>query len=359
MAQDLPITFGEVLNLGALGVNLEYVKFGTTTMESDKFVCVCEQVNGQASVVIVDLAAGNQVQRRPINAEAAIMNPVSKVIALRSENQLQIFNMELRAKMKSHLMTEPVVFWRWISVNTIALVTGSAVYHWSLDGDSAPVKMFDRHASLGAGTQIISYEASPDGKWLLLVGIAQGDGGRIVGNMQLYSVEKKVSQVLNGHAGAFASMKPPGRTDDAQVLVFAGTKGDTPQQLFIMEVGRDKDAPGGVFRLPPQAIPFAADAANDFPVSMLVSPSDDVVYMITKMGYLFLFDAHTGKPIYRARVSQDTVFVTALESKSKGMLGITRRGQLLHFAINKTKLVPYVVNTLRDSQLALTLADPS
>ncbi|KAJ0411653.1 hypothetical protein ATCC90586_004122 [Pythium insidiosum] len=356
MAQDLPITFGEVLNLGALGVNPEYVKFGTTTMESDKFVCVCEQVNGQASVVIVDLAAGNQVQRRPINAEAAIMNPVSKVIALRSENQLQIFNMELRAKMKSHLMTEPVVFWRWISVNTIALVTGSAVYHWSLDGDSAPVKMFDRHASLGAGTQIISYEASPDGKWLLLVGIAQGDGGRIVGNMQLYSVEKKVSQVLNGHAGAFASMKPPGRNDDAQVLVFAGTKGDTPQQLFIMEVGRDKDAPGGVFRLPPQAIPFAADAANDFPVSMLVSPSDDVVYMITKMGYLFLFDAHTGKPIYRARVSQDTVFVTALESKTKGMLGITRRGQLLHFAINKTKLVPYVVNTLRDSQLALTLA---
>ncbi len=95
-------------------------------MESDKFVCVCEQVNGQASVVIVDMSAGNAVQRRPINAEAAIMNPVSKVIALRSENQLQIFNMELRAKMKSHLMPDPVVFWRWISVNNIALVTASA-----------------------------------------------------------------------------------------------------------------------------------------------------------------------------------------------------------------------------------------
>ncbi|KAF1331725.1 Clathrin heavy chain, partial [Globisporangium splendens] len=356
MAQDLPITFGEVLNLGALGVNPDYVKFGTTTMESDKFVCVCEQVNGQASVVIVDLSAGNSVQRRPINAEAAIMNPVSKVIALRSENQLQIFNMELRAKMKSHLMNEPVVFWRWVSVNLIALVTGSAVYHWSIEGDSAPVKVFDRHANLGPGTQIISYEASHDNKWMLLVGIAQGDGGRIVGNMQLYSMEKKVSQVLQGHAGAFAEMTPPGRTDKGQVLVFAGTKGDTPQQLFIMEVGRDRDAPGGVFRLPPQNIPFAADAQNDFPVSMLVSPNDDVIYMITKMGYLFLFDAHTGKPLYRARVSQDTTFVTTLDSKSKGMLGITRRGQLLQFAINRTKLVPYVVNTLRDSQLALALA---
>ncbi|KAG7385041.1 hypothetical protein PHYPSEUDO_001977 [Phytophthora pseudosyringae] len=357
MAQDLPITFGEVLNLSTLGVNLDYVKFGTTTMESDKFVCVCEQVNGQASVVIVDMAAGNTVQRRPINAEAAIMNPVSKVIALRAENQLQIFNMELRAKMKSHLMNEAVVFWRWISVNTIALVTASAVFHWSIEGDSPPAKIFDRHANLGAGTQIISYEASGDNQWMLLVGISQGEGGRIVGNMQLYSMDKKVSQVLQGHAGAFAQMKPPGRTDDAQVLVFAGTKGNgEPMQLFIMEVGRERDAPGGVFRLPPAPIPFAADAQADFPVSMLVSPGDDVVYMITKMGYLFLFDAHSGKPVYRARVSQDTTFVTCLESKSKGMLGITRRGQLLQFAINKAKLVPYVVNTLRDSQLALALA---
>ncbi|POM79426.1 Clathrin heavy chain, partial [Phytophthora palmivora] len=259
--------------------------------------------------------------------------------------------------MKSSTFLGAVLFWRWISVNTIALVTASAVFHWSIEGDSPPTKIFDRHANLSAGTQIISYEASADNQWMLLVGISQGEGGRIAGNMQLYSMEKKVSQVLQGHAGAFAQMKPPGRTDDAQVLVFAGTKGaGEPMQLFIMEVGRDRDAPGGVFRLPPQPIPFAADAQADFPVSMLVSPSDDIVYMITKMGYLFLFDAHSGKPVYRARVSQDTTFVTCLESKSKGMLGITRRGQLLQFAINKTKLVPYVVNTLRDSQLALALA---
>ncbi|CCI49675.1 unnamed protein product [Albugo candida] len=307
-------------------------------MESDKFICVCEKVDGQASVVILDMAAGNSVQRRPINAEAAIMNPVSKVIALRSENQLQIFNMELRAKMKSFLMTEAVVFWRWISVNSIALVTATAVFHWSLEGDSPPVKIFDRHANLGAGTQIISYEASQDNQWMLLVGISQGEGGRIVGNMQLYSMEKKVSQVLQGHAGSFTKMKPPGRAEDGHILVFAGIKGDGPQQLFIMEVGRDKDAPGGVFRLPPQNIPFAADAQNDFPVSIVVAMDEDIIYMITKMGYLFLFDAHTGKPVYRARVSQDTVFVTTYDTKGKGMLGITRRGQVLQFSINKAKL---------------------
>ncbi|OQS04982.1 clathrin heavy chain [Thraustotheca clavata] len=354
MAADLPITFGEVLNLSTLGVNLDYVKFGTCAMESDKFITVCETVNGAANVVIIDMAAGNSVQRRPIAAEAAIMNPLTKVIALRAGSQLQIFNMELRAKMKSHQMTDPIVFWRWITPNTIGMVTATAVYHWSIEGDSPPSKQFDRHANLGPNTQIISYETSADNQWLLLVGIAAGEGGRIDGNMQLYSKDKKVSQVLQGHAGTFTTMKPPGRTDDAQVLCFAGTKGDAPLQLFIMEVGTN--AAGQTFRLPPQPIPFAADAVNDFPVSMLAAPGDDIIYMITKMGYLFLFDIHTGKPVYRARVAQDTVFVTALHTASKGMLGITRRGQLLQFSINQQKLVPYVVGTLRDSQLALQLA---
>jgi clathrin heavy chain len=50
-------------------------------MESDKFITVCE--TGQSQIAIVDLAAGNSISRQKISAEAAIMNPLSKVIALR------------------------------------------------------------------------------------------------------------------------------------------------------------------------------------------------------------------------------------------------------------------------------------
>ena len=41
-----------------------------------------------AQVAIVDLAAGNTVTRQKMSAEAAIMNPVSKVIALRGTMKL-------------------------------------------------------------------------------------------------------------------------------------------------------------------------------------------------------------------------------------------------------------------------------
>ncbi|KAL3667717.1 hypothetical protein V7S43_007270 [Phytophthora oleae] len=355
MSHALPITFEEELNLISLGVNLDNVKPGSTTMESDKFLCVCEQAHN--SVVIVDLSEGNTMERRPIQADSAIINPVSRVIAIRVENQLQIFNMDLRSKLKSHLMPEPVVFWRWISDKTIALVTASAVFHWNMNDDSPPVLIFYRSANLGATMQIVSYEASTDSQLMLLVGITQDKGGRIVGNMQLYSMETKTSQILQGYAGAFVQIKPPGRTDSAQVLVFAGIKGEGyPLQLFIMEVGRDREASSGVFSVPPQLIPLDADIQNDLPVSMLVSPGVDIAYMMTKMGYLLVYDVHSGKLLYRARIVQDVPFVTRLNSQSKGMLGVTSRGQLLHLAIDKTKMLAYVLTALRDSQLALSLA---
>ena len=53
-------------------------------MESDKFITVCE--TGQSQIAIVDLSAGSTVSRQKISAEAAIMNPLSKVIALKGKD---------------------------------------------------------------------------------------------------------------------------------------------------------------------------------------------------------------------------------------------------------------------------------
>lgn len=90
-------------------------------------------------------------------------------VLLAAQKTLQIFNIEMKSKMKAHTMTEDIVFWKWISLNTLALVTKMSVYHWSMEGDSTPVKMFDRHSSL-ADCQIINYRTDPKQQWLLLVG---------------------------------------------------------------------------------------------------------------------------------------------------------------------------------------------
>ena len=156
-------------------------------MESDKFICIREKVNDTAFVIIIDMADTNNPIKRPITADSAIMNPASKVIALKGKTPdwiflpeiwltlllagktLQIFNIELRSRMKTFNMTEDCIFWKWVNVNTIGIVTETSVYHWTMEGDSQPVKMFDRHQSL-QGCQIINYRTDESLQWLLVIG---------------------------------------------------------------------------------------------------------------------------------------------------------------------------------------------
>jgi len=350
-----PVIFNEVLNIQQLGVPESSIKHGLTSMSSEKWVVCVEP----SQVTLIDVANNAQITRRPIQAEAAVMNPTTNILALRSQTTLQIFNLDLKAKMKSHSMSEPCVFWKWTSPKNLALVTATSVYHWSIEGSDEPVKIFDRHPSIGANTQIINYHVSPDGKWCLLGGISAGAGG-INGNMQLYSIEKKVSQPLQGHAGSFATMNIMGRSDKAQVLCFHEKKAESPPgeppKFFVMEVGRDPSK-GPPFRLPPTNIPVPADAATDFPVSLAVDQKDEVAFLLTKMGYLYLFDLHTGKTLYRARVTQDTIFCTCTQASTGAVLGISvRKGSVMRFQLNGQTLVPYITSTLRDNELAIKLA---
>ena len=144
-------------------------------MESEKFICVRE-TGGNNSVVIVDMASPMQPIRRPITADSALMNPISKVIALKAAVQgttndhLQIFNIEMKSKMKSHQMPEQVQYWKWIANNMLGLVTATSVYHWSMEGGEEPKKIFDRTQNL-SGNQVINYKLSEDGKWAVAAGV--------------------------------------------------------------------------------------------------------------------------------------------------------------------------------------------
>jgi clathrin heavy chain len=68
-------------------------------------------------------------------------------------------------------MLEDVIFWTWVSPTLLGLVTENSVFHWSIESDSPPAKIFDRHESLN-GSQIISYRVSADEKWMVLIGIS-------------------------------------------------------------------------------------------------------------------------------------------------------------------------------------------
>ena len=118
--------------------------------------------------------------------------------------QLQIFNIETKSKVKSHLVNEDFVFWKWVSDTTIGLVTDMSVHHWSiLDTTCPPLKNFDCHAML-AGSKIINYCMSVNDKWCVLIGISPNTANpqafKVKGSMKLFSHDCGVSQLIEGHA---------------------------------------------------------------------------------------------------------------------------------------------------------------
>ncbi|KAK2163986.1 hypothetical protein LSH36_71g06004 [Paralvinella palmiformis] len=352
MTQILPIRFQEHIQLQNVGINASNIGFSTLTMESDKFICVREKVGDTAQVVIIDMNDTANPIRRPISADSAIMNPASKVIALKAGKTLQIFNIEIKSKMKAHTLTDEVHFWKWISVNTVALVTDNAVYHWSMEGDSQPQKMFDRHSSL-AGCQIINYRCDSKQQWLLLIGIS-AQQNRVVGAMQLYSVERRVSQPIEGHAAAFGNFKMPGNAVPSTLFCFA-VRGAQGGKLHVIEVGTP---PQGNQPYTKKAVDvfFPPEASNDFPVAMQIGEKYDVIYLITKYGYIHLYDLETGTCIYMNRISGDTIFVTAPHEATSGIIGVNRKGQVLSVSVEEENIIQYITNTLQNPDLALRMA---
>jgi len=104
------------------------------------------------------------------------------------------------------------------------MVTESSVFHWTIaDPTSPPQKIFDRHPTL-SGAQIINYRATPDEKWLVLIGISGNatnpSAFKVKGAMQLYSKEQGVSQPIEGHAAAFAELKLDGHQNPTKLSTF-------------------------------------------------------------------------------------------------------------------------------------------
>eukprot|EP00884_Botryococcus_braunii_P006634 jgi/Botrbrau1/15972/Bobra.0294s0010.1 len=356
-ASAAPIALKEVLLLPNLGINQQFISFTNVTMESDKFICVRE-TGPQNSVVIIEVANPLSPLKRPITADSALMNPVSKVIALKATvagtagDSLQIFNLEMKTKIKSYQIAEPVIFWKWISASKLGLVTATTVYHWDMNGTSDPEKVFDRAQNL-ENTQIINYRVEPAEKWCVLVGIAPGAPERpqlVKGFMQLYSVDQKRSQALEAHAAAFAKL------GDKTVISFAQktfANNTMTSKLHVIELGSQ---PGATPMKRQAELFFPPEFADDFPVAMQVSEKYGLVYVITKLGLLFVYDLETATAVYRNRISPDPIFLTANSPETGGFYAINRRGQVLLATVNEGTMVPFVSQQLNNLDLALALA---
>lgn len=87
---------------------------------------------------------------------------------------------------------------------------------------------------------------------------------------------------------------------------------------------------------------FPPDFADDFPVAMQISQKYGLIYVITKLGLLFVYDLETATAVYRNRISPDPIFLTADAPSVGGFYAVNRRGQVLLATVNEATIVPFV-----------------
>jgi clathrin heavy chain len=73
-----------------------------------------------------------------------------------------------------------------------------------------------------------------------------------------------------------------------------------------------------------------------------ISNKYGLIYVITKLGLLFVYDMETATAVYRNRISPDPIFLTSEASSVGGFYAVNRRGQVLLAIVNEATIVPFV-----------------
>lgn len=89
---------------------------------------------------------------------------------------------------------------------------------------------------------------------------------------------------------------------------------------------------------------------------MQVSKTYGIIYLVTKYGFIHLYDAETGACVYMNRISGETIFVTAEHEATGGIIGVNKKGQVLSVSVDEQTIVPYILGTLNNTELAFKMA---
>jgi len=81
---------------------------------------------------------------------------------------------------------------------------------------------------------------------------------------------------------------------------------------------------------------------GDFPVLMHDCPKYGVVFILTKMGFLFMYEVSTASLLSRHKLTDNLCFVAARNSNTDGMITINRIGQIFSINVQEQALIPFI-----------------
>ena len=229
----------------------------------------------------------------------------------------------------------------------LAVVTKTQVHHIDLANEGKKVMHMDRKGKLAAGNcQIISYSLEPSQVWCSLVGISTQDKGQTIdGDIQLFNSKLGRHQPLEGHSATFGAARIHNPNYDSTIFSFVEKRrGQGGSKVHFSELFPEKLPKGATKHKKQQVIQYAAETNNDFPVVSHVSKTHGLLYLVTKFGYLYVYEIASGNQIQKSRVSPNSnVFIGTANRATDGLFVINKAGQVISINCNSSSLVPYIM----------------
>lgn len=253
---------------------------------------------------------------------------------LLAQSTIQVFDIDSKAKVASLQIDFEVLFWNWLNENTLLMVSDSAVYRWDYEiADSIPIKWFDKSSSLNE-CQIINAEMDKSSRWCFVSGIYLKNE-KIEGTIQLYSEEKKVSQIIEGHAANFFSLKS--KVDDQvinyDIFAFSVRSKVTDMKLNLIQINSNSD---GITNFVKKIIDLPLNEApdNDFPIRVIFYYSLNLVFIYTKFGFVYVAEPQSGVCLMHKKYSESPIYLISPSLNSNEHFVLNREGDIFQAGVD-------------------------
>jgi clathrin heavy chain len=75
-----------------------------------------------------------------------------------------------------------------------------------------------------------------------------------------------------------------------------------------------------------------------------------------KYGFIHLYDLESGACVYTNCISGKTIFVTVEHEATNGIISVNKKGQVLSANVDEQTIIPYILTTLNNTELAFKSA---
>jgi len=93
-----------------------------------------------------------------------------------------------------------------------------------------------------------------------------------------------------------------------------------------------------------KSVDIQVQQEGDFPVLIQDSPKYGIVFIITKMGFLYMYECSSASLLYRTKITDQLCFVSTRNANTDGMIVINKVGQIFSINVEENNLIPYINN---------------